>query len=198
MRAALLQLMLQPAAPITRCLCVQALDAATGMLHLHSRPQPVVHRDLKSANLLVDDNWRVKVGGGTVLTGVPAAELAWQLPTWHGSRSHHAASAELLPQAISHSISALVAACGDAQVADLNLSRILQDEGHSNSSMAVMNPVRAIANHETVPLPLLSGGLRTLSERFCSWRLLPSGSCRYAPACSLPPAALAGSRGHAG
>ena len=41
----------------------QALDAATGMLHLHSRPQPVVHRDLKSPNLLVDDNWRVKVGG---------------------------------------------------------------------------------------------------------------------------------------
>ena len=37
------------------------------MLHLHSRPQPVVHRDLKSPNLLVDDNWRVKVGGGGVL-----------------------------------------------------------------------------------------------------------------------------------
>ena len=64
--AALLQLMpkLPPAAPFSRLLCLQALDAATGMLHLHSRPQPVVHRDLKSANLLVDDNWRVKVGGG--------------------------------------------------------------------------------------------------------------------------------------
>ncbi|KAI3427397.1 hypothetical protein D9Q98_010312 [Chlorella vulgaris] len=38
-----------------------ALDAACGMLHLHSRPVPIVHRDLKSPNLLVDENWRVKV-----------------------------------------------------------------------------------------------------------------------------------------
>ena len=37
----------------------QALDAATGMLYLHGRG--VIHRDVKSPNLLVDDNWRVKV-----------------------------------------------------------------------------------------------------------------------------------------
>ena len=38
-----------------------ALGAAKGMLHLHSRSPPVVHRDLKSPNLLVTDNLRVKV-----------------------------------------------------------------------------------------------------------------------------------------
>lgn len=37
------------------------LDAAIGMLYLHSRATPVIHRDLKSPNLLVDENWRVKV-----------------------------------------------------------------------------------------------------------------------------------------
>ena len=35
------------------------LDAAKGMLYLHGRG--IIHRDLKSPNLLVDDNWRVKV-----------------------------------------------------------------------------------------------------------------------------------------
>ncbi|KAI3427399.1 hypothetical protein D9Q98_010314 [Chlorella vulgaris] len=40
---------------------LRALDAACGMLHLHSRAVPIVHRDLKSLNLLVDENWRVKV-----------------------------------------------------------------------------------------------------------------------------------------
>jgi serine/threonine protein kinase len=39
-----------------------ALDAATGMLYLHTRNPPLAHRDLKSANLLVDSHWRAKVG----------------------------------------------------------------------------------------------------------------------------------------
>ncbi|GAB4815800.1 hypothetical protein N2152v2_002846 [Parachlorella kessleri] len=38
-----------------------AIDAAKGMLYLHSRHPAIVHRDLKSANLLVDSHWHVKV-----------------------------------------------------------------------------------------------------------------------------------------
>ena len=38
-----------------------ALDAAAGMLHLHEQAPPVLHRDLKSPNLLVTADWRCKV-----------------------------------------------------------------------------------------------------------------------------------------
>ena len=38
----------------------QVLDAARGMLYLHTRQPPLVHRDLKSPNLLVDEHYRVK------------------------------------------------------------------------------------------------------------------------------------------
>ncbi|MCL7033660.1 hypothetical protein MKW94_027581 [Papaver nudicaule] len=39
-----------------------ALDVVRGMNYLHHRNPPIVHRDLKSTNLLVDKNWTVKVG----------------------------------------------------------------------------------------------------------------------------------------
>ncbi|CAN1253663.1 Serine/threonine-protein kinase EDR1 [Linum perenne] len=39
-----------------------ALDVTRGMNYLHRRNPPIVHRDLKSSNLLVDKNWNVKVG----------------------------------------------------------------------------------------------------------------------------------------
>ncbi|KAL6653689.1 hypothetical protein ACP70R_008613 [Stipagrostis hirtigluma subsp. patula] len=38
-----------------------AIDIARGMNYLHHSSPPIVHRDLKSSNLLVDKNWTVKV-----------------------------------------------------------------------------------------------------------------------------------------
>jgi serine/threonine protein kinase len=38
-----------------------AVDAAKGMAYLHYRNPAIIHRDLKSHNLLVDENWKVKV-----------------------------------------------------------------------------------------------------------------------------------------
>lgn len=38
-----------------------ALQAARGMLYLHSHQPPICHRDLKSSNLVVDDHWVSKI-----------------------------------------------------------------------------------------------------------------------------------------
>ena len=38
-----------------------ALSVARGMQYLHSRSPPILHLDLKSPNILVDDKWRVKI-----------------------------------------------------------------------------------------------------------------------------------------
>ncbi|EGD80352.1 TKL/DICTY4/DRK protein kinase [Salpingoeca rosetta] len=66
-----------------------ALDAAQGMLFLHSKTPPLLHRDLKSANLLVAEDWTVKVADfGTArlsehLTGVSAEEQDYQQSLLH-------------------------------------------------------------------------------------------------------------------
>lgn len=38
-----------------------AMDTAKGVFYLHSFKPPILHRDLKSLNLLLDDSWRTKL-----------------------------------------------------------------------------------------------------------------------------------------
>ena len=56
-----------------------ALDAAKGMLYLHSRSPVVLHRDLKSANLLVDKHWRAKVADFNLSRVVKASAVTSQV-----------------------------------------------------------------------------------------------------------------------
>lgn len=46
---------------LTCLVSLSVTDAAQGMNYLHSMEPPIIHRDLKSANLLCDDHFTVKV-----------------------------------------------------------------------------------------------------------------------------------------
>ncbi|GAB4815428.1 hypothetical protein N2152v2_002474, partial [Parachlorella kessleri] len=63
-----------------------AIDAATGMYFLHAHSPPIVHRDLKSPNLLVSAEWRVKVSdfnlSRIVEDSLVASSMAASNPRW--------------------------------------------------------------------------------------------------------------------
>ena len=50
-----------------------SLDVAKGMDYLHTLPQPIIHRDLNSHNILLDEHGRAIVAdfGGTSLAEHP-------------------------------------------------------------------------------------------------------------------------------
>lgn len=70
-----------------------ALDSAKGMLYLHSHKPPIIHRDLKSPNLLVDGHWRGKVTDFNLsrLSETPsvASSLAANNPRWQAPEIIH-------------------------------------------------------------------------------------------------------------
>lgn len=61
------------------------LDTARGMNYLHQQQPPIIHRDLKSHNLLVGEHWRVKVcdfGLSRLVSQSNATMTACGTPSW--------------------------------------------------------------------------------------------------------------------
>jgi len=61
------------------------IDAAKGCVYLHDCTPVIVHRDLKSHNLLVDENWKVKVcdfGLSTIVEQASRTMTACGTPCW--------------------------------------------------------------------------------------------------------------------
>lgn len=57
--------------PLSWSMRVQlSLQTAKGILTLHSASPPIIHRDIKSSNVLIDENWNAKLGDfGLALRG---------------------------------------------------------------------------------------------------------------------------------
>ena len=96
------------------------------MLYLHKRG--IIHRDLKSPNLLVESTWKVKVGGDL---GSSAQ---------HSSHCCDSPALPALTSAPSFPGPSAFCCLQTAQVADFNLSKIVEDTGSGRSTVANMNP----------------------------------------------------------
>lgn len=73
-----------------------AVSVARGMAYLHALSPPLIHLDLKSPNILVDDRWRIKIGDfglsrsrfTSALSGTGAGTPEWMAPEVLRSEKH--------------------------------------------------------------------------------------------------------------
>ncbi|KAL4444033.1 hypothetical protein ABPG75_011770 [Micractinium tetrahymenae] len=126
------------------------LDAATGLLYLHSCSPPIIHRDCKSPNLLVDEHWRVKVSGRLRLLqrGRAAQRLMTSLPACHPPQALHGRStgnhnSPMPPHCLALPPSLCLSLCL-CPLSNFNLSKVLEaqlQELGAESSLAALNPM---------------------------------------------------------
>lgn len=101
--------------------------------YLHTRNPPVIHRDMKSPNLLVDSSWRVKVS-----TAPGQAVRMTPCPLLSQLSSDCAAASCPAPRPMSAPPPSLP----PQKVSDFNLSKFA-DASTRSSSLAAMNPRQA-------------------------------------------------------
>lgn len=85
-RGSLYKILHDPSQTLTWALIKKmCTDAAKGCVYLHDCTPTIVHRDLKSHNLLVDENWKVKVcdfGLSTIVEQASRTLTACGTPCW--------------------------------------------------------------------------------------------------------------------
>lgn len=68
-------------------MCLKMMtDAATGILYLHSRSKPIIHCDLKSSNILVDSDYRIKICDFNLSSLVEGSSTGSSLGAAHNPR----------------------------------------------------------------------------------------------------------------
>lgn len=64
------------------------LDVANGMKYLHGQNPVIIHRDLKSLNVLIDENWVTKVTSLGWGAGADYSVVACETEHWGGCRMY--------------------------------------------------------------------------------------------------------------
>jgi len=119
-----------------------ASDAAKGMLYLHTRQPPIIHRDLKSPNLLVDALWHVKVSdfnlSRAIERDVVVSSLQITNPRW------------LAPEVVRGGQAGMAADVYSFGIVLWELMTWDLPWGHDTNPFSIIN---SIASGNTLPLP---------------------------------------------
>lgn len=119
-----------------------ASDAAKGMLYLHTRHPPIIHRDLKSPNLLVDALWHVKVSdfnlSRAIERDVVVSSLQITNPRW------------LAPEVVRGGQAGMAADVYSFGVVLWELMTWDLPWGHDTNPFSIIN---SIASGNTLPMP---------------------------------------------
>ncbi|KAL9688939.1 hypothetical protein QQ045_033366 [Rhodiola kirilowii] len=120
-----------------------AMDIAQGMNYLHHSNPPIVHRDLKSSNLLVDKNWNVKVGD----FGLSQLKLETYLltktgkgtPQWMAPESLRHEPSDEKSDVYSYGVILWELATGNVPWEDLNPMQVIGVVGFKNQRLQIPN-----------------------------------------------------------
>ncbi|CAM8915176.1 unnamed protein product [Rhodiola kirilowii] len=120
-----------------------AMDIAQGMNYLHHSNPPIVHRDLKSSNLLVDKNWNVKVGD----FGLSQLKLETYLltktgkgtPQWMAPESLRHEPSDEKSDVYSYGVILWELATGNVPWEDLNPMQVIGVVGFKNQCLQIPN-----------------------------------------------------------
>ncbi|GIL87290.1 hypothetical protein Vretimale_1762 [Volvox reticuliferus] len=116
-----------------------AVAVARGMAYLHSRMPPILHLDLKSPNVLVDDRWRVKIADfglsrvrqrTYVSSGAAAGSPEWMAPEVLRC-DHYAEAADVY----SYGVILWELLTGQPPWADLNAMQVVGVVGYAKRSL---------------------------------------------------------------
>ncbi|GLI70156.1 hypothetical protein VaNZ11_014968 [Volvox africanus] len=179
-----------------------AVAVARGMAYLHSRMPPILHLDLKSPNVLVDDRWRVKIADfglsrvrqrTYVSSGAAAGSPEWMAP--EVLRCDHFAEAA---DVYSYGVILWELLTGQPPWADLNAMQVVGAVGYAKRSLpdppegdaVLLQLCKTCRAYEPTQRPTFAQVVESLESHLNPSSALPRNGAIYGGEATVVPAAL--------